>query len=82
MRRRDFVSIIAGATVWPIAARAQQPAMPVVVLLHSATFEANAHMVTAFRRGMAEAGYVEGKNVTIEIHFTNFRPESNARGSG
>jgi putative tryptophan/tyrosine transport system substrate-binding protein len=76
MRRRDFVSIIAGATAWPLAARAQQPAMPIVVLLHSATFEANAHMVAGFQRGMAEAGYVEGKNVTVEIHFTNFRPES------
>jgi putative ABC transport system substrate-binding protein len=49
--------------------------MPVVGFLHSATFEANAHMVAAFQRGMADAGYVEGKNVTIEIHFTNFRPE-------
>ena len=76
MKRRDFLSVIAGATAWSLAARAQQSAMPVVVLLHSATFEANAHMVTAFRRGMAEAGYVEGKNVTIEIHFTNFRPEA------
>ena len=38
-------------------------------------FEADAHLVAAFRRGMAEAGYVEGKNVTIEYHFTNFKPE-------
>jgi putative ABC transport system substrate-binding protein len=68
--------VIGGATAWPLAAHAQQSGMPVVSLLHSATFEANAHMVAAFLRGMAEAGYVDGKNVTIEIHFTNFRPEA------
>jgi putative tryptophan/tyrosine transport system substrate-binding protein len=49
--------------------------MPVVGFLHSASAEANADNVVAFRRGLAEAGYVEGKNVTIEYHFTNFRPE-------
>jgi ABC-type uncharacterized transport system substrate-binding protein len=75
MRRRDFLSVIVGATVWPLAARARQSAIPVVGFLHAATAEANAHNVAAFRRGLAEAGYVEGKNVTIEYHFTNFRPE-------
>ena len=73
MRRREFISLIAGATAWPLRARAEQ--MPVVGFLHSATAEANADNVAAFRRGLAEAGYVEGKNVTIEYHFTNFRPE-------
>ena len=48
MRRREFISLIAGATAWPLAARAQQPAMPVVGFLHVATAEANAHNVAAF----------------------------------
>jgi putative ABC transport system substrate-binding protein len=76
MRRREFITLVGGAVAaWPLAGRAEQPKMPVVGLLPSATFEANAHMVAAFQRGMAEAGYVGGKNVTIEAHFTNFTPE-------
>ncbi len=67
--------LIAGATAWPLRARAEQPALPIVGFLHAATAEANAHNVAAFQQGLAEAGYVEGKNVTIEYHFTNFRPE-------
>ena len=75
MRRREFISVIVGATAWPLAARAQQPSMPVVGYLHVATAEAQTQNVAAFRRGLADAGYVEGKNVTIEYRFTNFRPE-------
>ena len=73
MRRRKFISLIAGATTWPLAARAQQPAMPVIgYLLEGAAVE---HLLAAFRRGLAEAGYVEGKNIAIEYRFTKFRPE-------
>jgi putative tryptophan/tyrosine transport system substrate-binding protein len=76
MRRRDFVKIVAVSTVaWPLAARAQQPAMPLVGLLHIATAEGNAQNVAGFQRGLAEAGYLEGKNVTVEYHFANFKPE-------
>ena len=61
MRRRDFLSVVAGATAWPLAARAQQPSMPVVGYLASETPAINpdaAHLLDAFRLGLAEAGYV------------------------
>jgi putative tryptophan/tyrosine transport system substrate-binding protein len=82
MRRREFISVIVSATAWPFAARAQQPSMPVVGYLHVATAEAQAQNVAAFRRGLADAGYVEGKNVTIEYRFTNFRPELMLEAAG
>ena len=71
MRRREFISVIAGATAWPLVARAQQPAMPVIGWIA----EVEVPLVpvgAAFRRGMAELGYVEGKNFAIEYRF---RPE-------
>ena len=66
--RRDFISAIGGATVaWPLAARAQQPAvMPVIGFLSSAAFKAYGEGVSAFRRGLIETGFNEGQNVTIE----------------
>ena len=73
MRRREFISVIVSATAWPLAARAQDPAMPVIGFLNAT--EAIHHLVAAFRRGLAEAGYVEGKNVTIEERFANFKLE-------
>jgi putative tryptophan/tyrosine transport system substrate-binding protein len=73
MRRREFISVIAGATAWPLPSRAQQPAMPVIGLFWASPIDA--HLVAAFRRGLAEAGYIEGKNLAIEYRFTNFRPE-------
>ena len=75
MRRREFISVIAGATAWPLAARAQQPAMPVVGFLSPVTAEATPHLLAAFRQGLAEAGYVEGKNLAIEYRFANFKLE-------
>jgi putative ABC transport system substrate-binding protein len=68
--------VIAGAAVWPLGARAQQPARLVIGFLNPAPrAEVIPHLVAAFRRGLAEAGYVEGKNLTIDYRFTNFRPE-------
>ena len=67
MRRRDFISGIAGsAAVWPLAARAQQQAMPLVGLFHVGSSDRFGHLVTAFRRGLGEVDLVEGRNVAIE----------------
>jgi putative ABC transport system substrate-binding protein len=65
MRRREFVSLIGGAVAWPIAARAQQPAMPVVGFLHSGSPGPFASFVAAFHQGLGEAGYIEDKNVRM-----------------
>jgi ABC-type uncharacterized transport system substrate-binding protein len=76
MRRRVFLSAIAGATAWSLGARAEQPVMPVVGTVIPVPWEAaNSHLLAAFRRGLAEAGYVEGKNLAIETRVTNYGPE-------
>jgi putative ABC transport system substrate-binding protein len=69
VRRREFITLVGCAGVWPVAARAQQPALPIVGFVHGGAARAFPGRIAAFRVGLSEAGYIEGQNVLIEYHW-------------
>jgi putative tryptophan/tyrosine transport system substrate-binding protein len=69
MRRRELLSVLAGAAIWPIRVRAQEPAMPVIGFLHQGSADQNVERIATFRQGLTQAGFVENKNVAIEFRW-------------
>ena len=67
MKRREFITLVSGAVAWPLTARAQQPALPIVGFLRSEPLADAMHLVAAFRAGLKEAGFTEDQNVIIEL---------------
>jgi putative ABC transport system substrate-binding protein len=75
MRRREFIALGGAVVAWPLTGRAQHSPMPVIGFLRSTSLAASAHLVTAFREGLKEAGFFEGQNVAIEYRSAEDRSD-------
>jgi putative ABC transport system substrate-binding protein len=75
VRRRDFITVLSGAAAWPLAARAQQPTMPVIGFLRSTPAAPFAHLTTALSQSLSEVGFVEGQNLAIEYRYADNQPD-------
>ena|ERR1700738_623031 len=73
--RREFVTLLGAAVAWPLGARAQQPAMPVIGFMNVGTPKEDEYLRAAFQQGVSETGYIEGQNVTIEYNWAEGHPD-------